>query len=125
MGSGWIVGEGAHGGADGQHTGCSALCQFSYTGTATDKPLMDWLEHYTFPSEARLGADLHEAREVYAGVVHQTLRQGTTTAMYFATVHQVRCSMLPCAAALGPPRGGGSSYLAECGLLFTANLPPI
>mmetsp|Transcript_18923 Transcript_18923/g.47791 ORF Transcript_18923/g.47791 Transcript_18923/m.47791 type:complete len:464 (-) Transcript_18923:117-1508(-) len=68
--------------------------QFSYTGTATDKPLMDWLEHYTFPSEARLGADLHEAREVYAGVVHQTLRQGTTTAMYFATVHQEPCTVL-------------------------------
>ena len=28
--------------------------QYSYTGTATDKPLMEWLKHYTFPSERNL-----------------------------------------------------------------------
>lgn len=32
--------------------------QYSYTGTATDRPLMDWLDHYTFPREAQMQVDI-------------------------------------------------------------------
>jgi cytosine/adenosine deaminase-related metal-dependent hydrolase len=53
---------------------------------------MEWLERYTFPSEARLGNDARAARRVYTAAVKQALRQGTTTAMYFATVHLVRAT---------------------------------
>jgi len=60
--------------------------QYSYTGTATDKPLMEWLNHYTFPAERRL-ADEKIAARVYSTVVERTLRSGTTTALYFATIH--------------------------------------
>lgn len=60
--------------------------QYSYTGTATDKPLMEWLNHYTFPAERRL-ADERIAARVYASLVERTLRGGTTTALYFATIH--------------------------------------
>ena len=63
--------------------------QYSYTGTATDRPLMGpdgWLETYTFPAEQRL-TDLTQARDVYDTVVQTTLRHGTTTALYFATLH--------------------------------------
>jgi hypothetical protein len=35
--------------------------QYSFTGTATDKPLMEWLQEYTFPAERRL-KDLSQAR---------------------------------------------------------------
>ena len=28
--------------------------QYSYAGTATDRPLMQWLDHYTFPREAQM-----------------------------------------------------------------------
>lgn len=35
--------------------------QYSFTGTATDKPLLEWLQEYTFPAERRL-KDMSEAR---------------------------------------------------------------
>jgi guanine deaminase len=64
--------------------------QYSYAGTATDRPLMGldgWLETYTFPAEARLQDDLDAARDVYSRVVRTTLRHGTTTALYYASLH--------------------------------------
>lgn len=64
--------------------------QFSYTGTGLDRPLMGpdgWLEQYTFPAELSLQDDLDAARERYLSVVTRTLRHGTTTAMYFASLH--------------------------------------
>ena len=66
--------------------------QYPYTGTATDKPLMLWLNQYTFPAEQRL-ADESVAARVYSAVVDRTLRAGTTTALYFATIH-VRASKI-------------------------------
>ena len=64
--------------------------QFAYTGTATDLPLTGpdgWLERYTFPAESRLRDDLALADQIYRGVVTSTLRSGTTTAVYFGTLH--------------------------------------
>ena len=61
--------------------------QYSYTGTGTDRPLMDWLETYTFPAEMALKDDHMRARNVYEKVVDATLRNGTTTAMYYGTLH--------------------------------------
>ena len=66
--------------------------QYSYTGTATDRPLMGsegWLETYTFPEESRL-RDAWLARQTYERVVRRLLREGTTTACYYATIHLVR-----------------------------------
>jgi len=63
--------------------------QSTYAGTATDRPLMGadgWLETYTFPAERRM-ADPSLARQVYDRVVERGLRHGTTTAVYFATIH--------------------------------------
>ena len=50
-------------------------------------PLEVWLGKYTFPLEARY-ADLDFARERYTQLVADLLRGGTTTALYFATVHR-------------------------------------
>ncbi|XP_014859296.1 PREDICTED: guanine deaminase [Poecilia mexicana] len=60
--------------------------QYSYTGTALDMPLLQWLNTYTFPVESRF-QDLEFAKKVYTQVVKRTLRNGTTTACYFATIH--------------------------------------
>ncbi|XP_041756565.1 guanine deaminase [Coregonus clupeaformis] len=60
--------------------------QYSYAGTALDLPLLQWLNMYTFPVEARF-KDLDFACNVYTHVVKRTLRNGTTTACYFATIH--------------------------------------
>ncbi|XP_072244282.1 guanine deaminase [Leuresthes tenuis] len=60
--------------------------QYSYAGTALDLPLLQWLNTYTFPVESRF-KDLEFAQKVYTQVVKRTLRNGTTTACYFATIH--------------------------------------
>ncbi|XP_061528179.1 guanine deaminase isoform X2 [Phycodurus eques] len=60
--------------------------QYSYAGTALDLPLLDWLNKYTFPVESRF-KDKSFAQKVYTQVVRRTLRNGTTTACYFATIH--------------------------------------
>ncbi|XP_041793728.1 guanine deaminase [Chelmon rostratus] len=60
--------------------------QYSYAGTALDMPLLQWLSTYTFPVEACF-KDLEFAHRVYTQVVKRTLRNGTTTACYFATIH--------------------------------------
>jgi guanine deaminase len=48
--------------------------------------LLDWLTDYTFPAEARL-ADQAVARETASFFLDELLRNGTTTALVFATVH--------------------------------------
>ena len=79
--------------------------QYAYTGTATDKPLMGkdgWLETCTFPAERRLRNDLIHAKNVYSKVLQSTIRQGTTTAVYFATLDVEPCKILvDCAIELG------------------------
>ncbi|XP_061584911.1 guanine deaminase [Cololabis saira] len=60
--------------------------QYSYAGTALDMPLLQWLNTYTFPVESHF-KDLEFAQKVYSQVVRRTLRNGTTTACYFATIH--------------------------------------
>ena len=60
--------------------------QYPQLGTALDVPLQDWLHRHTFPLEARY-ADLGFADRVYRQLVADLLAGGTTTALYFATVH--------------------------------------
>ncbi len=60
--------------------------QWPQLGTALDVPLEIWLQTHTFPLEARYG-DLDFARASYSGLVDELLSLGTTTAMYFASIH--------------------------------------
>ncbi|NXL60065.1 GUAD deaminase, partial [Chordeiles acutipennis] len=60
--------------------------QYSFTGTRVDLPLLQWLTTYTFPTEAKY-KDNDFAEEVYTRVVRRTLKNGTTTACYFATIY--------------------------------------
>ena len=60
--------------------------QWPQLGKALHLPLEDWLQANTFPLEARY-ADLAFARDVYGRMVSALLANGTTTALYFATIH--------------------------------------
>jgi guanine deaminase len=60
--------------------------QWPQLGEALDLPLEEWLQKFTFPLEARY-SDTAFAMRVYESLVSNLLANGTTTAMYFATVH--------------------------------------
>lgn len=61
--------------------------QWAQAGTALDLPLYEWLNTYTFPLEAKF-SDVQFAEQVYSNLVSQLIKNGTTTALYFATVHR-------------------------------------
>ncbi|MDK2780330.1 MAG: guanine deaminase [Trichococcus sp.] len=61
--------------------------QWAQAGTAMDIPLHDWLDTYTFPLESKF-SDLAFARKVYENLVVTLLANGTTTGLYFATIHK-------------------------------------
>lgn len=67
--------------------------QFPQLGKNLHLPLEDWLQKCTFPLEARY-ADLAFAETVYRQLVTTLIANGTTTAVYFATIH------LPASVAL-------------------------
>lgn len=48
--------------------------------------LLDWLETYTFPEEAKFADESH-ARDVAERFLNELMRNGTTTALVFGTVH--------------------------------------
>ncbi|WP_419758557.1 amidohydrolase family protein [Acidisoma sp.] len=60
--------------------------QFPQLGTALDLPLEEWLQAHTFPLESRY-EDVAFAESVYTRLVETLLAHGTTTALYFATIH--------------------------------------
>ena len=61
--------------------------QFPNAGIGMELTLLDWLKTYTFPTEAGLAKN-ERAAEVYSRCVRSTLDAGTTTAVYFATIHK-------------------------------------
>ena len=60
--------------------------QWPQLGLALDEPLEVWLQKFTFPLEARF-AELEFAESVYESLVSALLANGTTTAMYYASIH--------------------------------------
>lgn len=61
--------------------------QWAQAGTALDLPLYDWLNTYTFPIESKF-SDINFAQTVYEDLVKTLLANGTTTALYFASIHK-------------------------------------
>ncbi|WP_417583681.1 guanine deaminase [Nitrincola sp.] len=51
------------------------------------RQLLDWLNNYTFPTESKF-ADAAYAKSIAELFIDELLRNGTTTAMVFATVHK-------------------------------------
>jgi len=78
--------------------------QWAQAGTALDIPLYDWLNTYTFPLESKF-SDLAFAQEVYDDLVSALLANGTTTALYFATVHKEASLLLADICAKKGQRG--------------------
>ncbi len=60
--------------------------QFTFRGLGMDMELLDWLNTYTFPEEARY-EDLAYADRAYEIFVRRLTRSATTRASIFATVH--------------------------------------
>ncbi len=60
--------------------------QWPQLGKALHLPLQDWLQNCTFPLEAKY-SDTEFANTVYSHMVKNLLANGTTSAVYFATIH--------------------------------------
>ena len=67
--------------------------QWPQLGTGLDEPLEKWLFKYTFPLEARY-SDKGFAQRVWQSMVPRLLRQGTTTAVYFSSIHEAATTAL-------------------------------
>lgn len=78
--------------------------QYITAGTGYNLTLLDWLNEYTFPAEVRF-SDTQFATDVYNKVVKRTLKNGTTTASYFATIHVEASLILADAMAKYGQRG--------------------
>ncbi len=60
--------------------------QYPMLGMGMDLPLLDWLNTYTFKTEARF-ADVDYAREVYRRLAHELIINGTTRVCAFSSLH--------------------------------------
>lgn len=67
--------------------------QFDQMGLGLDLELIDWLNTYTFPLESRF-QDLSYAKEVYSCFAEELVRQGTTRACIYATIHKESTELL-------------------------------
>lgn len=67
--------------------------QFVYRGLGIDLQLMDWLNRYAFPTEARF-ADLEYARIYYEAFADEMAKNGTTRAVIFGTIHAPATELL-------------------------------
>ncbi len=61
--------------------------QYPMLGMGMDLPLLDWLNTYTFPTEARF-ADPNYARAVYKKLARELIENGTTRVCMFSSLHR-------------------------------------
>ena len=61
--------------------------QYPMIGTGMDLPLLEWLNTYTFPTEARF-ADPDYAREVFSALARELIQNGTTRVCVFSSLHR-------------------------------------
>ena len=76
-----------------EHIHQRGFLQYSYSGTATDKPLMTWLSAYAFPRE-KGHSDAGAASREYTKLAKRLAAHGTTTALVFGTLHKEACQQL-------------------------------
>lgn len=60
--------------------------QWAQRGTGRGEVIMDWLNHTTFPHEAKF-EDPEYAKKTYASCVDGFIKQGITTASYYGSLH--------------------------------------
>ena len=61
--------------------------QYPMMATGMDLPLLDWLNRYAFPTEARF-ADPDYAREIYRRLAKDLIESGTTRVCMFSSLHR-------------------------------------
>ena len=61
--------------------------QYPMLGMGMDLPLLDWLNTYTFPTEAHF-KDNDFARKVYKELAHKLIENGTTRVAMFSSLHK-------------------------------------
>ena len=61
--------------------------QYPMLGTGMDLPLLEWLQNYAFPTEARF-SDTEYARSVYRELAAALISHGTTRACVFSSLHR-------------------------------------
>ena len=61
--------------------------QYPMLGMGMDLPLLEWLNTYTFPTEARF-ADPDYAREIYRRLSRELIEGGTTRVCVFSSLHR-------------------------------------
>ncbi|MBQ9328003.1 MAG: amidohydrolase family protein [Solobacterium sp.] len=66
--------------------------QYTERGVGMDCLLFDWLNNYTFPQEAKF-QDVRYAKTIYAQLIRDLLRHGTTQANFFTTIHYDSCDL--------------------------------
>lgn len=60
--------------------------QYPMLGMGMDLPLLEWLDTYTFPTEARF-ADTDYARRIYRRLATDLITNGTTRVCMFSSLH--------------------------------------
>ena len=60
--------------------------QYEYMGTGMDRPLLQWLDTYAFPTEAKY-ADPVYARKMYRVLARDLIKNGTTRVAMFSSLH--------------------------------------
>ena len=61
--------------------------QYPMLGMGMDKPLLEWLNTYTFPTEARF-KDNEFARKAYRRLARELAAKGTTRVCMFSSIHR-------------------------------------
>ena len=61
--------------------------QFQNIGIGLDEELLEWLDKYTFPEEAKY-SDEEYARRLYTNLAKELWRNGTTSVVLFSTIHK-------------------------------------
>ena len=90
--------------------------QYPMLGMGMDLPLLDWLDTYTFPVEARF-ADTDYARRVYRMLARELIANGTTRVSVFSSRHTdatlilmeelEKAGVTGCAGKVNMDRNGG------------------
>lgn len=69
-------------------------CQYAFIGLHMDLELLDWLQNYTFPEEAKY-EDTNYAKKAYSIFISQIKKSSTTRFVSFATMH-LEASLILC-----------------------------
>lgn len=92
-------------------------CQVPNLGVGGELELLQWLDNYTFPTEARF-KDVGYAKRTYPHVVRRIVNSGTTTCCYYGSLHLEATKVL---ASL-VHTAGQRAFVGKCNM--NRNCPP-